>query len=238
MPLIENVPYEEYAMKITEVETYISTLEILRKKYADQIGIRIAFEVDFFDGQEAIINEFLYPYIKKLDYILGSVHLLFNKNGIFAFDDRRFIKNYEEYDSIDEIYLDFYGSIQKMIKTKAFDFDIVTHIDLPKKFNKRPEDKELVMENVIKTLELIKKRDLVIEINTSGLRRDIQEQYPSLEIIEKIYEHNIPILLGSDSHHPKEVAYEFNSILNLLKKVGFSKLAHFNNRQRKMIEII
>jgi histidinol-phosphatase (PHP family) len=93
------------------------------------------------------------------------------------------------------------------------------------------------MNKVMQTLEMIKKRDLTIEINTSGLRRDVKEQYPSLEIIKLMYTLDIPILLGSDAHHPDEIAYEFLYIINILKKIGYSQLAHYEKRKRTWIEI-
>jgi histidinol-phosphatase (PHP family) len=124
-----------------------------------------------------------------------------------------------------------------MIKSKKFDFDIVSHFDLPKKFDKRAETHDLIMEKVVETLELAKKRDLAIEINSSGLRKKIREQYPSVEIIEKMYELDIPVLLGSDAHQIDEIAYEFKYIIDLLKNIGYNQLAHYNKRRRTFIEI-
>ncbi|MHA1344478.1 MAG: histidinol phosphate phosphatase, partial [Promethearchaeota archaeon] len=78
---------------------------------------------------------------------------------------------------------------------------------------------------------------LTIEINSSGLRKKVKEQYPSVEIIEKMYELDIPVLLGSDAHKIDEIAYEFNYIIDLLKNIGYNQLAHYNKRRRTFIEI-
>ncbi|GAG76691.1 unnamed protein product, partial [marine sediment metagenome] len=144
---------------------------------------------------------------------------------------------YEEYDANEELYLEFYNTLQDMIKTPTFDFDIVTHFDLPKKFNKRVENNKLIMEKVVETLELIKKRNLTVEINTSGLRKEIKEQYPSEEIIREMYDLDIPILLGSDAHQPKEIAYKFKETTNLLKNIGYNQLVHFEKRKRSYLDI-
>ena len=45
-----------------------------------------------------------------------------------------------------------------MIRSSEFDFNIISHFDLPKKFNKKPENPELIDEQVIKILELVKKK--------------------------------------------------------------------------------
>ena len=57
--LIEEVPYQEYAMKLSEVELYFSTIQKLKKKYDNDIQIRIAFEIDYFRSQEELLIKFL-----------------------------------------------------------------------------------------------------------------------------------------------------------------------------------
>jgi histidinol-phosphatase (PHP family) len=235
--LINEIPHQEYAMRLNEVDSYLASIEKLKIKYNNEIQIRIAFEVDYFKSQENFLNLQFEKRLEELDYILGSVHILHGKSRLFAFDDRRFLSMYKEYDSIDNIYLEYYHKLQDMITSEEFDFDVVSHFDLPKKYNKRAINKELVMNEAIKTLELIKKKDLTIEINTGGLRKEIKEQYPSFEIIEEMYEMGIPILLGSDSHHPNDLGYKFNRVIKLVSKIGYTKLAHFNKRKRTFVEL-
>jgi len=236
-PIIEQIPYQEYAMNLSEVDIYLSTLEKLKKKYEDDIIIRIGFEIDYFSNLESSLNLHLNKYIDRLDYILGSVHIIKGNTGIFAFDDSRFLAKYQDYESIDDIYLEYYGTIYKMINSDDFTLDILSHFDLPKKFNKRPLNKESIFNDVAKILEEVKKKDLSIEINTSGLRREVKEQYPAKEIIEQIKMLEIPILLGSDAHHPEEVGYKFRPIIAMLREMGFTQLCHFEKRERSFIEI-
>ena len=236
IPSLEDIPYEGYAMPTNNLESYILQLDELKEKYMNQIHIRTAFEIDFFKHQDHILNKYLKGYLNKLDYILGSVHVLFGKAGVFAFDDGRFLNKYKEYDGNDEIYMEYYDSLQVMINSPTFELDIVTHFDLPKKFDKRIEDKDMIMGKVNETLELVKKHDLTIEINTSGLRKKVKEQYPHIDIIKKIFELGIPILLGSDAHKPEDVAYEFKNIAKMLKNIGFNQFAHFEKRKRSYVD--
>ena len=235
--LIKEVPYQEYAMRLNEVDAYLSSIEKLKLKYDSKIKIRAGFEIDYFRSYEERLRRYFESTLDKLDYVLGSVHILHGKSKLFAFDDRRFLGMYKEYESIDSIYLEYYKKIQYMIKSKKFIFDILSHFDLPKKHNKRAINKELVMNEAIKTLELAKKADLTIEINTGGLRKEVHEQYPSEEIIREMFNLDIPVLLGSDSHHPNDLGYEFNTMLELLKKIGYNQLAHFTKRKIEFIEI-
>ena len=237
IPSLDQIPYERYAMSLNELDVYVTQLEQVRNKYDDQIEVRFGFELDYFKDMDDVLNNYLDDFKEKMDYLYGSVHVLFGKAGIFAFDDSRFLNKYEEYTVNDEVYLEFYTALQNMIASPTFDFDIITHFDLPKKFDKRVEDKTLVMDKVIETLELAKKSDLTIEINTSGLRKQAKEQYPSEEIIKEMYALDIPILLGSDAHNPEEIAFKFKEITALVKSIGYNHLAHFKERKRSFIDI-
>ncbi|MFX1392871.1 MAG: histidinol-phosphatase HisJ [Promethearchaeota archaeon] len=235
---IEGIPIDDYAMLLEEIEDYISRIEYLKEKYNKQINIKIGFEIDFIENQVDGLNAHLNKFKSRLDFILGAVHILFTENGPWAMDDNRFIEKYNSLGT-DNVFLKYYQTLQKMINSREFDFDIVSHFDLPKKFNKLPSEdsKELIMNEVYKTLDLIKKRDLVVEINTAGFRKNIKEQYPNEDILKEMFKLDIPILLGSDAHDPNELSFRFKKISKLLKKLGYNKLASFNKRKRIFIDI-
>ncbi|MFX0035429.1 MAG: histidinol-phosphatase HisJ [Candidatus Hermodarchaeota archaeon] len=235
---IERIPYKEYAITLPEIENYISNTESLKKKYKKDIIVRIGFEIDYFKNQEHALNNYLLPIVNRLDYILGSIHILnfFDGRGAWSFDDNRFRQDFQYYGT-DPVYLFYYKTLQKMLSSKDFDFDILAHFDLPKKFNDIPNDKEMIWNEMMKCLELIKKEKITIEINTGGLRKDCKEQYPSKEIIKEMFNLDLDVLLSSDAHDPKEIAWEFEKIVIILKKIGYSQLAHFNKREKTYIEI-
>ena len=236
---MDGVPIEDYGMNLNEIESYISTIENLKEKYREKIDLKIGFEIDYIENQVERLNTHLNKIKSRLDFILGSVHILFSENGPWAMDDNRFLEQYNSLGT-NSVFLLYYQTMQKMLNSTEFDFDIVSHFDLPKKFNKFPSknSKDLITIEISKTLDLIKKRDLTVEINTGGFRKNVKEQYPSEEILKKMCELDIPILLGSDAHDPNELAYEFKKMLKLLKKIGYNKLASFSQRKRSFIDII
>ncbi|MFW9894287.1 MAG: histidinol-phosphatase HisJ [Candidatus Thorarchaeota archaeon] len=235
---IERIPYQEYAITIPEIEYYLSITELLKEKYKSDINVRLGFEVDFFKNQIFALNDHLNKIKSRLDYILGSIHILNFKDGrgAWGFDDSRFRSDFDYYGS-QKVYINYYKKLQIMINSEDFDFDIVGHFDLPKKFNDKPSNEDYVFEEILKTLELVKARDLTIEVNTSGLRKPCREQYPSEKILREMYSFDIPILLGSDAHKPKDIGWKFNKIIKILKKIGYDQLVHFNKRKRTFIEI-
>ena len=147
---IERIPWQEYAISLEEIEGYLSTAEFLREKYKSKINIRIGFEIDFFEKQEVALNFHLNKIKNRLDYIIGSIHTLdfHDAKGAWGFDDSRFRKDYEYYGT-DKVYIQYYKSLQKMITSNKFDFNIIGHFDLPKKFNNRPDDKDRVYNEVM-----------------------------------------------------------------------------------------
>ncbi|MFX1238221.1 MAG: histidinol-phosphatase HisJ, partial [Promethearchaeota archaeon] len=221
---IENIPHEEYSMKLKEIKQYLKNANELREKYKDKITIKIGFEVEYIESQVNILNDHFREYVSELDYVYGSIHILNSERGLWPMDDNRFMEVFDKI-GIDDVYSQFYELNRKMISSKDFDFDIVSHFDLPKKFNKKPKKKDNFLEQVSKTLELIKKRDLTMEINTSGFRKDVKEQYPSNEIIKIMHNLDIPVLLGSDAHAPEEVGWEFERMIKILKDIGYTRLA-------------
>ncbi len=231
-----DIPHEEYGMKLSELDNYISTAKKLLKQYYHEINIKIGFELDYMEANESLLNKYILPYKKEVDYLLGSIHILEPPQGKWCLDDTRYLKQYEII-GVDEVYIQYFNKMKNMLNSKGFDFDIISHFDLPKKFNKRPVNKEKIKEKATELLELIKEKDKVVEINSGGMRKDVKEQYPSQEIIKIMHELDIPILFGSDSHDPNELGYKFDELSNLVKKIGYNHLTYFDKRKRSFKEI-
>ncbi|MBD3229024.1 MAG: histidinol-phosphatase HisJ [Candidatus Lokiarchaeota archaeon] len=223
--LPEEIDTSTYCMRMDEIPVYLEEIKNLNEKYPDY-EIKIAMEVDFIKGKNKIIKNAVKKY--QLDYILGSVHIIDN----WCFDDPENLSKYDEIGILD-IYTDYFHTLKEAIDSKLF--DVMAHLDLAKKFGFRPdEDIEFLIDPIIKSL---KRNDVCIELNTAGSRKPVGEYYPSRDILEKCYENDIPILLGSDAHKPQEVGWKFQEALDLIKEIGFIQLVKFTNRKREYIDI-
>ena len=193
----------------------------LKEKYKGKINVKFALEGDFFPGTEPWVKEFNSQH--QFDYIIGSVHYL----GEWGFDNPVFVHKYEER-NIDEVYEQYYAHIKRSAAAKLF--DIIGHCDLVKKFGHRPSKN---MEAVLReTFKVVKSADIVVEINTSGLRKPVKEVYPSEQILKILHEYKIPLTLGSDAHSPNDVAKDFDTARELVEKYGNGKISLFTQRQR------
>ena len=126
------------------------------------------------------------------------------------------------------VWREYFALLTTLVNLRAF--DVVAHLDLPKKFGHRLRDKEMT-EMIQPLLDRIAKAGMAIEINTSGWRREVCEAYPSPLILALACEREIPITFGSDSHAPKEVGYEFAKAVQLAREVGYTESVQFRKRQ-------
>lgn len=217
----------KYRMNISQKQQYEKWVLDAKEKYKDKIKVLLGYEVDYLDGY--ILDEVIKS---KVDYLIGSVHFLRNKSDMWGFDNPEFIGVYKSKD-IDTIWVEYFDAIKAMAKTGLF--DIVGHFDLIKVFKFLPKkDIRLIAKDAL--LE-IKKSNMVLEINPAGLRKPINETYPSKQLLELAFELQIDITFGSDAHSVEQVGFMYDKALLLAKEVGYEKCISFENRDKKIIVI-
>ena len=217
----------KYRMDISQKQLYEKWVLDAKEKYKDKIKVLLAYEVDYLDGY--ILDEIINA---KVDYLIGSVHFLKNKNEMWGFDNPEFIGVYKSKD-IDSIWVEYFDAIKSMAKTGLF--DIVGHFDLIKVFKFLPKkDIRLIAKEAL--LE-IKKANMVLEINSAGLRKPITETYPSKQLLELAFELDINITFGSDAHSVEQVGYMYENTLELAKQIGYKQCVSFENRDKKIIQL-
>jgi len=214
-----------YRMSLEQKDIYERWIKEAKVFYKNKIKILFAYEVDFLEGYlfDEIINA-------KVDYLIGSVHFLKNKNGMWGFDNPEFIGTYAS-KNIDTIWQEYFDAIKNMAKTKLF--DVVGHLDLIKVFKFLPKkDVRLLAKDALKE---IKKSNMILEINPSGLRKPISEPYPSKELLEVAFDLGIDITFGSDAHNIEHIGFAYEEATSLAKQIGFTKCMTFDNKDRKLV---
>ncbi|OQX86621.1 hypothetical protein B6D60_05860 [candidate division KSB1 bacterium 4484_87] len=225
-PLVPG--YESrFRMAIREMDIYLRTISALRERFNGTIEIKLGIELDYVAEEEDFLRDFITRY--PFDYIIGSVHYL-----------RHLTKN--EYVYLNEIPIGegkkyfpiYFEKIQKAAESELF--DVVAHFDLPKKFWGKMSDEEYQLaENALKT---ISRKELTLEINTSGLRTNgVNETFPGKELISLARENGIQFVLGSDSHSPADVGSHLAEAVNILKESGVENIVSFEKRRRYTIPI-
>lgn len=215
----------KYRMDISQRQIYENWVLEAKEKYKDKIKILLAYEVDYLDGY--LLDEILNA---KVDYLIGSVHFLKNKSDMWGFDNPEFIGIYQSKD-IDTIWIEYFDAIKSMAKTGLF--DIVGHLDLIKVFKFLPKkDVRLIAKDAL--LE-IKKSNMILEINPAGLRKPINETYPSKLLLEQAYELGINITFGSDAHGVDQVGFKYEEAVALAKEIGYKNCVTFQSRDKIVV---
>lgn len=215
------------AMDINELDSYVHEAIDLKKEYHKDIELKIGIEADYIKGYEETIKNLLAQY--PFDYVIGSVHFL----GEWDISDSRQLDGWKK-KPVDNIYDEYYDAIIGLAQSGIY--DIVGHFDVIKKYGFIPErDKSA---SITKALDAIKKADMAMEINPSGLVKKTKEIYPSPSIVKIAVNKGIPFTLGSDAHKPDNVHLNLNVGRELLKELGVNKLATFANRKRNMVTFV
>jgi histidinol-phosphatase (PHP family) len=212
----------QYRMEFGQMDLYERWIHEAQEAYGDKITVLLGYEVDFLPGymDERVLN-------RPCDYMIGSVHFIDD----WGFDNPEFIAKYDGAD-MDEIYIRYFGLIEEMAKTGHF--QIAGHLDLLKVFNFLPKtDIRLLAKNALKA---IKKADMTIELNVSGLRKPVREAYPSHGLLEEIAALDIPITFGSDAHRSDQVGMFSDEVEALARSVGYSQCAVYRNKERTLIK--
>ena len=223
---------DQWAMNPDQFPEYLRISHDLRVKYADQIEVKVGSEVDFFPS---VFNEYkraVSPYLDQLDYLIGSVHTLPFHDGAKCIDGPDNPKLMQQY-GVDELYRIYYDTLRQLADTGFF--QIVGHCDLPKKIGVLPT--EATWPHVLSFLDAVEANGMTVEINTSGFIRPVGVQYPDDKIILELVRRQIPLVLGSDAHHPNHVGFRFPVIIAKLrqfeKKAGVPIQFSRFSRQKK-----
>ena len=211
----------EYRLAFEEMRAYTQDVSEAKERYKDKIKILLGYEVDYLPGHmdERVLHA-------KIDYLIGSVHFI----DKWSFDNPEFISGYENRD-IDEIWQAYFEATEAMAKSGKF--DIVGHLDLIKVFKYMPkQDTRLLAKDA---LHAIKRSNMVLELNTAGLGKPVEEIYPSKALLEEAYALDIPITFASDAHSVDQVGFGYDKVIALAKEVGYSKAVTFEQRDRELI---
>ena len=189
------------------------------------VELRVGVEVDHRPGREPFGKLDTYPF----DYLIGSVHEI---DG-FLFDHPDYLEMYKKWDR-DALYTAYFELLEDLIRSGSY--DVVGHFDLIKVFGCRPS--KSIVPVVTDLLEQVKKKDLVVEVNTAGKYKPVGELYPSREILQLCLDLGVFITLGSDAHLPSHVGRDLAEQAEVLVGLGFKEVVAFKNRKPEFHSLI
>jgi histidinol-phosphatase (PHP family) len=217
--------FDNWRMNLDKLGQYVENVQKARRDFP-QLTIKLAMEVDYLPDQEDWIRELaaMHPW----DYFIGSVHYV---SESWAIDNPEKLSEWKKRDAYEvwSVYFDWL--------TRAADsglFEIIGHADLPKKFGIYPQRD--CTELFVKFLQTAAKKNVAMELNTAGLRKDCKEIYPSAQIVRMAKEKGVAITFGSDAHAPDEVGMNFTEAMQLARSVGYKECRMFTKRKAESVK--
>jgi len=221
-------------------DAYIKEIVNAKKKFENVIDICLGAEFDWLqDYAEWTANEISN---QRYDYILGSIHYIFDMKGKCSLVDKNeetFLEIMKDWGGIKNVVSEYYRQLRLMIQSELFDG--VGHFDLIKIYNKSEslfsEESSWYKEEVIKTLDVLAQSKMCLEINTNGWYKKCSAQYPSFWILKEAKQRHIPITLSSDGHRDDGIGRDLLRVLELAQSAGYDSIVRFKQRQMITIEL-
>jgi histidinol-phosphatase (PHP family) len=187
-------------MDLEDFPRYLEELAATRERFP-LLDILSGLEADYVAGYEGFLADFIGRH--GFDFVLMSVHF------IADWTDDRYVFDYaSDTRPLARIYDDYLAAVAAGIETGLYDclahFDLVKKPGSPLMATHRAEVEQIV--------DACMARGMSAEINASGTRRDINETYPSDDIVRLMIDRGIPMTLGSDAHAPAHVGQPLEAL--------------------------
>ena len=232
------LPFDNnFSVKEADMLRYVAEIAQLKEEFKDKIDLYCALESDYLPGASepfAVTKEKYH-----LDYLIGGVHLVgqsANPDEIWFIDGPK----WEVYDEGLQKFFDgdihravrrFFEQSNEMIENEQF--DIIAHFDKIKMHNRERyfhEDEPWYRKLALETLDLIREKGLVMEINTRGIyKKRYNGFYPSPWLMEEACKMGVPAIISADAHHFSVISLELEAAEEALKKVGYRSVVNFKN---------
>jgi histidinol-phosphatase (PHP family) len=211
-------------MGITEHDRFLGDIDLdafreARERSRD-VALRLGIEIDFVPGNEAEMDRVAnaLPY----DYVIGSVHRV----GGEEVDNPGVKDVYEKWDTY-ELYEAYYENVRAAALSGRF--EVIGHPDLIKIFRTYPDQDITPM--LEETADAVAEAGVAVDVNSAGLRKPVGEIYPARNLLGMFHRRGVPIILSSDAHSAAEVGAGYDKSVKLVKDVGYTEVATFENRE-------
>ena len=235
------VPFENsFAITEEKLPEYVQEIDALQQK--TDVKLLKSLECDFIPGMTMDFSARQQKF--GLDYIIGGVHLVQppHGDGLWFIDGSK----QEVYDNglrdlfdhnIKVAVTAFWEQTFEMLGTQHL--DVIAHFDKINMHNRNrffTEDERWYKILADKAIQLIKRHDVIIEVNTRGLyKKRCDHFYPSTELLMKARKADIPVLISSDAHKADELMLFVPEALAELQRCGYDHTARFDMEKGRFV---
>ncbi len=226
------LPREEHdptlAMAPEELPRYVDAVLALKERYAGRIEVLLGLEADYVAGGEETLATLLAKY--PFDVVLGSVHWL---DGWWVDAPRSVARYRRGPGEVDRIWAGYAEQLLRAARSGLF--DVLAHLDLPKKFGFFPS--EPFAGRQAEVVATIAAAGVAVELSSAGRRKPVGQDYPGDALVRELAGAGVPFALSSDAHAPAEVGFGFTELLAGARAAGVSEMCIFRKRRREFVAI-
>ena len=196
----------DFTLSAKTIPEYVSKIRAVAAEYAGRMEIRCGVEADYVPGRSVPDRSAYAAY--GLDYIIGSVHFVCAPDGALVPVDHtpellsRGVA--EHFGGSAEAFVRAYFAAEREMAGR-FDFDIVGHPDLVRKFNVRhpffDEGARWYLDEVERTAEALALSGKTVEVNVGAISRGwLDDAYPSEGFRKLLAGRGVRLVYASDAH--------------------------------------
>lgn len=166
---------------------------------------------------------------RNIDFVIGSIH---NMGDLTI---RKTINRY----GVKVAYERYFDEVLQLCKIG--ELDVLGHLDLVQRYSYEHSgiyEFDMYREQIQEILITLIQRGKGIEINTSGMDKDMRSLHPRKEILQMYKELKGEIItVGSDAHNAQRVGAHVKDTYELLETMGFKYISTFDNRKSTFVRI-
>ncbi len=213
---------------------YPKRIANLRKKYEGQINIKYGVELEWMGPELGLQwSRSKIFQAEDADYVIGSVH--FAPEGLpYDGSKEEAMELLKLRGSLEAYWDGYFNEMIQMIESFGDMIQIIGHIDLPKLNVDMPEalinfeTSAHPLANKFRTLlELIADRNLALDVNMAGKFKGVGV-YPVQSILRRAKELQIPVCVGTDTHHVRYYGLNFKESLEYIQEAGYESYVSYS----------
>ena len=232
--LTDHVDLGDFADPDFDLEATVNgareTIPALQKKFAGitdlLYGVELGQATQDYETAERLLRENGY------DFVLGSTHNIRGHKDFYFID-------FSQTDPLPILsaYFDETAELAEWGK-----FDSLAHLTYPLRYiageyGIKP-DMSIFAPAIDRILQTLVRKNIALEINTSGLRQKIGVTMPDADIVKRYRELGGKLItIGSDAHCTDDLGKGIAEGIKLAKDIGFDKIAYYKRREVHFIAI-
>jgi len=190
------------------------------------LPVKLGLEVDYFPDTVEAVSEFLKPY--PFDFLIAATHWLGGWNlgddrQAYELDNRGHRQGYEDY-----------FQVESQLASSGY-FDVLAHADVVKKHGIALDSPPLdLYENLAAAAA---RGGVAVEVSTAGLHQRANEMYPNARLLERFFQHDVPITLASDAHTPQYCGRDNAKAIEFARSAGYTQRIEYTGRVGTMVPL-